>query len=254
MRSETLCKRRKTRRERPHRHTDWIRHAMRSPGRSGNLDSAPDFSGFWHRAGVRVGVMLAVFVLVTAITGVAGSWIFAPAVGWVVASGTFVVWVWARVLRLGPRDTASHATREDPTQPVAQALLLAASVASVGAIVLLLVESGTLQGVARFGLAGAALATVGASWVLVQVLFTLRYAGVYYRSGATGVDFNQAEPPEYRDFAYLAFTLGMTYQVSDTNITSTLVRREALRHAVLSYVLGVIVLAAAINLISSLVR
>ncbi|TQJ31056.1 DUF1345 domain-containing protein [Microbacterium sp. SLBN-146] len=217
-------------------------------------DSDRDFSGFWHRAGVRVGAMLSIFAVVAVVTGVAGSWVFAPAVGWIIAIGVYASWVWRSVVTLGPADTASHATREDPTQPVAQALLIAAGVASVGAIVLLLVEAGTTQGPARFGLAGAALGTVGASWLLVQIVFTLRYAGVYYRDGGTGVDFNQSEPPAYRDFAYVAFTLGMTYQVSDTDLTSTSIRREALRHAVLSYVLGVIVLAAAINLIAALIR
>ncbi|MFB9285993.1 DUF1345 domain-containing protein [Pseudoclavibacter helvolus] len=95
---------------------------------------------------------------------------------------------------------------------------------------------------------------VRASWALIQVLFTLRYAGVYYRSGGTGVDFNQPEPPEYRDFAYLALTIGMTYQVSDTNLTSTCIRREALRHALLSFILGVTVLAAMVNLVSALAQ
>lgn len=217
-------------------------------------EATNDFTGFWHRAGVRVGVMFLIFAVVTLITGVIGSWVFAPAVGWIVGSGVFAVWVWWSVIRLGPADTATHATREDPTQPVAQALVIAASIASVGAIALLLVEAGALQGAAKFGLAAAVLATVGASWALVQVVFTLRYAGIYYRSGGTGVDFNQTQPPAYRDFAYLAFTLGMTYQVSDTDITSTPIRREALGHAVLSYLLGVIVLAAAINLIASLIR
>jgi uncharacterized membrane protein len=218
-------------------------------------DSAQDFSGFWHRAGVRVGVMLTIFVIVTAVSGFVGSWAFAPAAGWIAAAGTLTIWVWLTVLRLGPEMTATHASREDPTQPVAQALLIAASIASVGAIVLLLVESGNVQGgSARFGLAAAALATVAASWSLVHVLFTLRYAGIYYRSGGSGVDFNQTAPPEYRDFAYLAFTLGMTYQVSDTDITSSAMRREVLRHALLSFVFGVIVLAAAINLIVALAR
>jgi uncharacterized membrane protein len=67
------------------------------------------------------------------------------------------------------------------------------------------------------------------------------------------VDFNQTEPPQYRDFAYLAFTLGMTYQVSDTNLTSSTIRREALRHALISFVLGVVVLAATINLVATLI-
>lgn len=217
-------------------------------------DVPRNYDDLWHRSGLRVGAMFAVFVVVTAVTGILGSWIFAPAVGWIAAASTFVVLVWATVIRLDPIETARHATREDPTQPVAQTLLLLASLASIGAIGLLLVESGTLQGAGALGLAAAALATVAASWCLVHLVFTLRYAGIYYRSGATGIDFNQTEPPEYRDFAYLAFTLGMTYQVSDTNITSTAIRREVLRHAVLSFVLGVIVLAAAINLIVALAR
>lgn len=217
-------------------------------------DEPRNYDNLWHRSGLRVGAMFAVFVVVTVVSGAVGSWIFAPAIGWIAAASTFVLLVWTTVIRLGPRETARHATREDPTQPVAQSLLILASLASIGAIGLLLIESGTLQGAGRLGLAAAALATVAASWCLVHLVFTLRYAGIYYRSGGMGIDFNQSEPPEYRDFAYLAFTLGMTYQVSDTNITSTAIRREVLRHAVLSFVFGVIVLAAAINLIVALAR
>lgn len=217
-------------------------------------DRPKDFSGLWNRAGVRVAIMFVIFVTVTVLTGLIGSWVFAPAVGWIAASGTYVVWVWLSVIRLGPEDTAGHATREDPTQAVADALLIIASLASVGAIALLLVESGNVTGGARFALAGAALATVAASWCLVHILFTLRYAALYFGAGGTGIDFNQTDPPEYRDFAYLAFTLGMTYQVSDTNITATIMRRAVLRHALLSFLLGVIVIAATLNLIAALAR
>lgn len=223
------------------------------PQQESGLDVAQDFSGFWHRASARVGMMFTVFAAVTLATGLLGSWAFAPAIGWIAASGTLSIWIGATVLRLGPDDTASHATREDPSRAVAQGLLLAATVASVGAIVLLLVESGRVQSDgARLALAVAALATVAASWTLIHVLFTLRYAGIYYRAGGSGVDFNQSARPDYGDFAYLAFTLGMTYQVSDTDITSTRMRHEVLRHALLSFVFGVIVLAAAINLVVAL--
>jgi uncharacterized membrane protein len=84
------------------------------------------------------------------------------------------------------------------------------------------------------------------------MIFTLRYARVYYRGTPGGVDFNQEEPPCYRDFAYLALTLGMTYQVSDTSLQSTEMRSTALRHALLSYVFGAVILAAAINLVVGL--
>jgi uncharacterized membrane protein len=64
------------------------------------------------------------------------------------------------------------------------------------------------------------------------------------------VDFNQKNDPDYGDFAYLAFTLGMTYQVSDTSITSREIRRTALRHALLSYLFGAVILATVINLVA----
>jgi uncharacterized membrane protein len=69
-----------------------------------------------------------------------------------------------------------------------------------------------------------------------------------------GVDFNQDDPPRFSDFAYLAFTIGMTYQVSDTELTTPATRGTALRHALLSYLFGAVILAATINLIAGLAR
>lgn len=223
-------------------------------GATGDPNSARDFSGFWHRAGVRAAVVLAIFIVVSTITGVVGSWIFAPAIGWIAAAGTFTIWVWVSVLRFDAADTAAHASREDPSQRMTQTLLILASIASFGAIALLLVEAGRLGTSATLGLIATALATLAASWWLVHTIYTLRYAGFYYRAGGTGIEFNQEEPPRYLDFAYLAFTLGMTFQVSDTNITSSRLRAEALRHALLSFLLGVVVVASTINLVSSLLH
>lgn len=213
-----------------------------------------DFSGFWHRAGTRAAVVFVIFIVVLLATGLIGSWVFAPAVGWIAAAGTFTVWVWMSVLRFDAADTAAHASREDPSQRMTQTLLILASIASFGAIALLLVEAGKLGENATLGLVATALATLAASWWLVHTIYTLRYAGFYYRSGGTGIEFNQKERPRYLDFAYLAFTLGMTFQVSDTNITSSALRAEALRHALLSFLLGVVVVASTINLVSSLLN
>ncbi|WP_374947000.1 DUF1345 domain-containing protein [Agreia sp.] len=213
-----------------------------------------DFTGFWHRAGTRAVVMVVIFAIVFVVTGVFGSWVFAPAVGWIAAAGTFTIWIWLSVLRFDAADTAAHASREDPSQRMAQTLLLLASIASFGAIALLLVEAGSLAASATLGLIATALATLAASWWLVHTVYTLRYAGFYYRAGGTGIEFNQKESPRYLDFAYLAFTLGMTFQVSDTNITNSTLRAEALRHALLSFLLGVVVVASTINLVSSLLH
>jgi uncharacterized membrane protein len=66
------------------------------------------------------------------------------------------------------------------------------------------------------------------------------------------VDFNEDDAPDYRDFAYLAFTIGMTFQVSDTTLQTSEIRRTALRHALLSYVFGAVVIATTINLVAGL--
>ena len=100
----------------------------------------------------------------------------------------------------------------------------------------------------------AALLTVVLSWGAVNTMFTLRYADLYYR-GSSAVDFgyrDSDERPDYRDFAYLAFTIGMCYQVSDTTLRDRGIRRTVLVHALVSYVFGVVIIAAGINLVAGL--
>ena len=67
------------------------------------------------------------------------------------------------------------------------------------------------------------------------------------------IDFNSDDPPSYRDFLYFSYNLGMTYQVSDTSVSSPLVRAIVLRHCLLSYVFGTVVLATTINLVTGIV-
>ena len=71
-------------------------------------------------------------------------------------------------------------------------------------------------------------------------------------SAPGAVDFNEKDPPAYLDFAYLAFTIGMTFQVSDTNLTTKAIRRIALRHALMSYLFGAVIVALMINVVASL--
>jgi uncharacterized membrane protein len=89
--------------------------------------------------------------------------------------------------------------------------------------------------------------SVAAAWLVVHTVFALRYARLYYLDGEGGVDFNQGgDPPDYVDFAYLAFTIGMTYQVSDTDLKTSTIRATALRQALVSFVLGAVILATSI--------
>jgi uncharacterized membrane protein len=105
-------------------------------------------------------------------------------------------------------------------------------------------------------LIGGAVLTVVLSWAVINTVYTLRYADLHFRSSPGGIAFdgNGHEPPGYRDFAYVAFTIGMCYQVSDTTLRDPRIRRTVLAHAILSYLFGVVIVAGSVNLISGLVR
>jgi len=75
---------------------------------------------------------------------------------------------------------------------------------------------------------------------------------LYYSDNTGGINFNQEARPSYPDFAYLAFTIGMTFQVSDTALQIPRVRATALRHSLLAYLFGAIILASTINLVAGL--
>ncbi len=211
-----------------------------------------------RRGRLRLAVMLLAGVLGATATGLSGYWVEAPAVGWGSASLTYVVWVWLVIGRFDPDETRAHATAEDPARSTTDLLILAANVASLGAVAAVVVDSHTSGGGSRFTGGLLALASVALSWLLVQTLFTLRYAELYYhpdgKDGAAvgGIDFNQERNPQYTDFAYLATSLGMTYQVSDTALKNHRIRTEALKHSLLSYVFGTVILATTINLVISL--
>lgn len=85
-------------------------------------------------------------------------------------------------------------------------------------------------------------------------MYTVKYARLYYAAEPGGIDFNESVSQQYSDFAYLSFTIGMTFQVSDTDIQNTQIRRTALRHALLSFPLGAVIIATSINLISGLAK
>jgi uncharacterized membrane protein len=196
--------------------------------------------------------MMTVGAIAGVATGLAGLWGYAPVVGWAAAALTFSAWIWTVITRMSPGQTAAHATREDPSRATTEVLILAANLASLAAVGFVLIRANSLQGAARGLLAGLALSSVAASWLLVHTLYTLRYARLYYSGPNGGVNFNQKEPPRYTDFAYLAFTLGMTYQVSDTDLQTHAVRATALRHGLLSYLYGSVILATMINLVAGL--
>jgi uncharacterized membrane protein len=170
---------------------------------------------------VGVGVVAGVLASVAG-----GSWPFALLLGWLAA------------------------VREDPGRAVMDALVLVSAVASLAAVGLLLTSTGHDPDVR----AALSVGSVAVAWAAVHTTFATRYARLYYAGPDDGIDFNSDEPPAYTDFAYLAFTIGMTFQVSDTAIRAKTIRATALRHALLSFLLGTVVIAATINLLAGLGR
>lgn len=205
-----------------------------------------------HKSSTRLVAMTAIGVVAATLTVILTAWTYAPVVGWAAASLTYTTWVWLVIGRLDAQQTALHAVREDPSRAISDVLVLIASLGSLGAVAIILVEARSAPAARGGVLAGLAVASVVLSWLLLHTLFTLRYASLYYRDEVGGVDFNQQEPPQYSDFAYLAFTIGMTFQVSDTNVERHTIRSTALRHALLSYIFGSVILATTINLVVGL--
>lgn len=196
--------------------------------------------------------MLVVGTITAIITGLVWEWQYAAAIGWIAAAFVYAGWIWIIIAPLNAAKTEQLASREDPTRGISDLLIVLLSVASLSTVVITLVQASNAHGSTKGVLAGVALGNVALSWILLHTLFTLHYARAYYTDGGKGVNFNQDDPPRYIDFAYLSFTLGMTYQVSDTNLTTFRVRSLALRHALLSFLFGSIILATTINLIVGL--
>ncbi|MFF0320805.1 DUF1345 domain-containing protein [Nonomuraea angiospora] len=178
---------------------------------------------------------------------------YAPLIGWDVAAVVFLGVTWRRIARLDGAATAVGAVREDPTRAVADLGLLGAAVASLAAVGYLIVQANSHATVLLHVALGVI--SVIASWAVVHTIFTLRYARLYYSDRAMGVNFHNSETgdqPRFTDFAYLAFTIGMTFQVSDTELRTAAFRATVLRHALLSYVFGTVIVALTINLIAGL--
>jgi len=189
---------------------------------------------------------------VAVVLGWVGSVSLALLVGWDTACVIYLTWIWTSILRRDAAETARRATRTDPDRAMTDAVLLTAAVASLVAVGIVLAGATHSQGAMELVGVGLALASVVLSWAMVHTVFTLRYAHLYYAGRDGGIDFNETDPPTYSDFAYLAFTIGMTFQVSDTAIRAKAIRRAALRQALLSYLFGTGILATTINLVASL--
>jgi uncharacterized membrane protein len=182
-------------------------------------------------------------------------WQLSVLAAWDVAALFIVGSVWTFVAVLDAESTQRVATREDDSRALVDLVVVMSSLVSLVGVVVGLAHARGRAGVVSGLLTGVAVFTVFLSWFTVHTLFTLRYAHLYYREQAGGIEFaNRQEPPDYMDFVYVAFTIGMTFQVSDTGIADRAIRRTVIRHALLSYVFATVIVGVAINVVGNLVK
>ncbi len=172
---------------------------------------------------------------------------------------TILVLTWIKMFRANPQNAKRTAKLQDSSRRAIFIFVIASACVSLLGLGFLLA---TAKGPAPTGsnltsVIAFSFATVICSWLLVHTVFALRYAHSYYRNcthnkPGSGLDFPDEKEPDYMDFAYFSFIIGMTSQVSDVQITSREIRRLALVHGMVSFAFNTIILALSINVISGL--
>jgi uncharacterized membrane protein len=207
-----------------------------------------------RRARTELLITVSLGVIVGSSVAVAAPWQVGALVGWDVAAALFLGRIRRTLWDLDATETARVATSEDPSRGTADAVLITASLVCIIGVGFTLVDAANSKGDEVAGLLAIAALSLVCSWLVVHTVFMLRYARLYYTGADGGISFNEDDPPAYSDFAYLAFTIGMTFQVSDTNIEDKTIRRTALRQALISYLFGAVLVAMTVNVGASLLR
>ena len=212
--------------------------------------------GHWdahHRLFISLGIAAAVCLAVP------WSWHWATraVVTWIAYSASALIMTWYVILSADPSEAAREACIQDSSRTAIFIFVVLAAIFSVFAVG---AELGTAKGLDRAYLAGHilfSLVAIFTSWSLVHTVFTLRYAHVFYDTPTNdeahgGLAFPDEQKPDYLDFAYFSFTIGMCFQTSDVSITSRRLRRLALVHSVISFCFNLAILGLSINMISGL--
>jgi uncharacterized membrane protein len=192
----------------------------------------------------------AIGILVGAAIVFAGEPALAPIGGWTVAAGFVLIWAWRITWPQDPEGTERLAEQEGRSHTTDTAVLVAAGM-SLLAVVLALIRSGRQDDVTAGLTVVLAVVSIALSWALVNTVFALKYARLYYIDEDGGLDFRD-EAPAYCDFAYVAFTVGMTCAVAETEPTNSAMRKAITGHALLSFLFGTGILAVAVNLVTHL--
>lgn len=175
---------------------------------------------------------------------------FAIMIAIAVAEAVFLVSSWLSLSPMDAEQTRDSVTGEDLSPSADEALTAGAAALAVITVVSLHLGSSGSGGGATLGAVITLIGVFGA-WACVHQTYAVHYAHRYYSTGG-GLDFGDDEDPAYSDFLYVAYAIGMTYGVTDTGATSRGMRRIVLRHGLISFVFGLVILGAAVNLVAGI--
>lgn len=171
---------------------------------------------------------------------------------------------WITITTAKPDEIKRIAKKQDNSRTLIFLVVIAASFISLLAIILLLQILPTAKGASYYYHVSLSVASVICSWLLIHTIFTFRYTHLFYscktkekemdKEHMGGLDFPNDDEPDYMDFAYFAFVVGMTFQVSDVQVTSSNIRRLVLLHGLLSFAYNTVIVALSINIISGLIQ
>ena len=176
---------------------------------------------------------------------------------WEVFAVSFIIISWIIFFKISIADIEKRANKEDGSRFFVLVSILVSSFASMVTVLLLMISKDKLPGKETITVIVAVISII-MSWVLVHTIFTFHYAHLYYfknmddTTEGKPLDFPGKTKPDYLDFAYFSFVIGMTFQVSDIEIPSRTIRRTVLAHSLLSFALNTFVVALTINLIAGL--
>lgn len=212
-------------------------------------------------AHVRAGTRLIIAVVASALTYVALPHSIALELRVVASWDGFalvaLILTWTTILTLTPTQIRTLANAEDPSRAASLFLVLLGAAAALLAVIVLLQESVRMTGMDKTQAIVLAMSAVVLAWALIHTVFTLRYAHMYYDApdGGTMIEFPGLQDlPDYLDFAYFAFVIGMTAQTADVNIHDRSIRRWALMHGLVSFAFNTAVVALSIGILTSLLQ
>jgi uncharacterized membrane protein len=202
----------------------------------------------------RVNLSLSVGVAVGLACGFFSPWEFTLTTGWSAMAVVLLMRTWLDIWPVDAETTRKWAASEDSSRGAAFVVMTSASSVSLIGMAFGLAKSHHVQQPWTALLNVSSVLNVVFAWLVVHTMYTLRYAHMYYREPEGGIDFHSGDAPDYHDFAYVAFTVGMSFAISDTDLLGPKFKRTVTQHALLSYLFGAIIIGATINVMAGLIH